>query len=109
MSSTKRRDRDQRLGLRRKSWPTASGVSQLMRQARRESLATASASAVGSPRSRPSETMSDRGAARVAGEARHGEKGLQRVADARAAVQVADDLGRAAERLLAPLEPHRRG
>ena len=91
----------------RKSRPAASGVSQLSRQARRESFATASASAVGSPRSRPSETMSDKRAARIGREARHGEKSLQRVADARAAVQVADDLRRAGERLLAPLEPHR--
>src|SRR5271155_4292378 len=43
----------------RKSRPTASGVSQLSRQAPRDSLATASASAVGSPRSRPSETTSE--------------------------------------------------
>ena len=37
--------------------PRASGVSQLTRQARRDSFATASASASGSPRSSPSETM----------------------------------------------------
>ena len=48
------------------------------------------------------------GAARIGRKARHGEERLQRVADARAAVPIADDLRRARERLLAPLEPHRR-
>ena len=46
-------------------------------------------------------------AARVRRETRHGEKRLERVADASAPVKVTDDLGRAGERLLAALEPHR--
>ncbi len=56
------------------------------------------------------ETVGDdehRGAARIAGEARHGEEGLQRVADAGAAVPVADNMRGARERLLAPFQMHR--
>ncbi len=49
----------------------------------------------------------DRGAARVAAEARHGEKGLQRVTDAGAAVPIAHQMRGGCERLLAALEPQR--
>src|SRR5229473_5170747 len=57
MSSTKRR-----MAISASVWgtklePTASGVSQLRRQARRESLATASRKAERSPRSSPSDRM----------------------------------------------------
>src|SRR4051794_34301228 len=55
-SSTKRSMATSASVCGRKPGPVASGVSQLTRQARRESLATASRSASGSPRSSPSET-----------------------------------------------------
>src|SRR6267154_3823553 len=57
MSSTKRRMAISASVCGTKRGPTASGVSQLMRQARRESLATASRKAERSPRSRPSDRI----------------------------------------------------
>src|ERR1700677_1604154 len=56
MSSTKRRMAISASVRGTKLVPIASGVSQLNRQARRDSLATASRNAVRSPRSRPSDT-----------------------------------------------------
>ena len=51
----------------------------------------------------------DRGAARIAAEPRHGEERLQRIADAGAAVPVADEMRGGGQRLLAALAAAARG
>ena len=81
MSSTKRRMAISASVFGTKLAPAASGVSQLRRQARRESLATALRKAERSPRSSPSEEDDDDGTACIATEARDGEKSLQGISD----------------------------
>ena len=49
----------------------------------------------------------DRGAAGISAEPGHGEEGLQRIADAGAAVPIADQEGSRVQRLLAALQPQR--
>ena len=101
------RDRDQRLGLR---------LEILSDRERRQP-----AHAPGAPRKLGDgvahrqriaalETVGDdqhESATGIAGEARHGEKGLQSVADPRAAVPVAHQLRGGGERLFAALQMHR--
>ena len=90
-----RKDRDQRLGGGRSRGPTASGVSQST--ARRGARARGRVvSAVGSPRSRPSETISESAPRAKAAKRGTARNALQRVADPRAAVPVADDSAAAA-------------
>ena len=109
MSSTKRAIAINASVCGLKFLPTASGVSQLRRQARRESLATASLIAERIAALEPVGHDQHGGAARIATEARNGEKRLQRVADAGAAVPVADQLRSGGQRLFAPLETQRPG
>jgi hypothetical protein len=87
----------------------ASGVSQTMRQASRDRVRTASVIAAWSPRSRPSDTISTSAPAGKAGKARNAEEGLQRIADAGAAVPVGHGRRGRGERLVAVGEAHGAG
>ena len=108
-SSTNAPDRDQRLGLRRESRrrrerrqpADTPGAARQFCNRVAQGGGIAALQAVGDD--------DDRGAACVAAEPRHGQKRLQRVADAGAAVPVADEMGGGVQRLLATLDPQRAG
>ena len=92
-----------------KAGSAASGVSQMMRQAMRAKRATASRHRGRIAALEAVREHDERRAARQRGKARHGEKGVERVANARAAVPVGDEERRGGERLFAVAQAERAG
>ena len=87
--------------------PTASGVSQLSAPGAPRKLGDRVAQRREIAALEPVGHDDDRGAAGVAAKARHGQKRLQRIADPRAAIPIAHQMGGGGQRLLAALEPQR--